>query len=441
MSRVLRAPSPPAMSGARPVQSASVRTLRPAQRPFDSILRIRRPAADAWITVTALFLTCVGVLMVFSASALNSLLNNNDAYETGSRQLLYAVAGCAGLLFLSATDYRRWRVLATPFLMLSLVMLVLVMIPGIPTDGGLRRSLDLGPVSIHAAEVAKLALIIFLAAQLSRRGHALADVRGTILPLTLVIATAVCLVLVEPDLGTAGVLGLIGLSILFSAGIPLRWVLAIGVAGALAALVGIALNEYQSARLGGWMDPFVDPLGSSYQTLQGLMSMALGGPLGTGIGSSQQPGGIVVPYSWNDYIYAVIGQEFGIAGAVLVVLAFMLIAIRGLRVADRAPDTFGALIAVGITTWICGQAFINIGVVLAVLPVTGVPLPFVSQGGSALIVLLAAIGLLLSVSRETMGEAEQGGTDARLDRGRWNRGAPVPRVRYRSFAPPSPYQR
>jgi cell division protein FtsW len=126
---------------------------------------------------------------------------------------------------------------------------------------------------------------------------------------------------------------------------------------------------------------------------------------------------------------------------VLVILAFALIAIRGLRVADRAPDTFGALIAVGITTWICGQAFINIGVVLAVLPVTGVPLPFVSQGGSALIVLLAAIGLLLSVSRETMGEADQGGTDARFDRGRWNRGAPVPRVRYRSFAPPSPYQR
>jgi cell division protein FtsW len=176
-------------------------------------------------------------------------------------------------------------------------------------------------------------------------------------------------------------------------------------------------------------------MGSSYQTLQGLIAIAVGGPLGTGIGTSQQLGGVIIPYAWNDYIFAVVGQEFGALGTTTVILAFLLLAVRGLRVARRAPDTFGALLATGIVVWICGQAFMNIGVVLALLPVTGVPLPLLSQGGSSLLVLMSAIGLLLSVSRETMGSKEIGGNDARSDRGRRNGGTSLPGIRRGPYAP------
>ena len=153
------------------------------------------------------------------------------------------------------------------------------------------------------------------------------------------------------------------------------------------------------------------------------------------LGSSQLPGASTIPYAWNDYIFAVIGQELGLVGAAGVLIAFLLIAFRGIGISRKAPDTFGALLALGIVVWIIGQAMINIGVVLSLLPVTGVPLPLVSQGGSAMVVLLAAIGLLLSISRETGSAAELGGTDARADRGRRDRGTPFPRVRRGPYAP------
>jgi cell division protein FtsW (lipid II flippase) len=257
----------------------------------------------------------------------------------------------------------------------------------------------------------------------------------------LAIALSVGLVLIEPDLGTASILGLIGFALLFAAGIPIRWVLVPGLAAAGAAVTLMFVNGYQAARLGGFSDPFSDPTGSTYQTLQGLIAMAVGGPLGSGLGSSQQLGGINIPYAWNDYIFAVIGEETGLLGMLTVIVAFLAIALRGLRAARRAPDTYGALLATGIVVWISGQAFVNIAVVLALLPVTGVPLPLVSQGGSSLIVLMAAIGLLLSVSRETMGAGQVGGSDARAHRGWRNGGASLPGVRRSSYGSPTPYRR
>ena len=304
----------------------------------------------------------------------------------------------------------------------------------LPTEQGFRRALTVGPISIHAAEVAKLALILFLADFLSRRGHAMAE-QSTLLPALLAIGLSFGLVLIEPDLGTATVIAGVGFAVFFSAGAPLRWVFGSAALAVAVGVIGISLREYQAARLGNWMDPFSDPMGSSYQTLQGLIAIAVGGPLGTGIGTSQQLGGVIIPYAWNDYIFAVVGEEFGALGTTTVILAFLLLAVRGLRVARRAPDTFGALLATGIVVWICGQAFMNIGVVLALLPVTGVPLPLLSQGGSSLLVLMSAIGLLLSVSRETMGSKEIGGNDARSDRGRRNGGTSLPGIRRGPYAP------
>ena len=423
------------MSGGRPQRSGSAR-----QR-IASVLRIQRPGEDKAILLPAVVLVGIGVLMVFSASAMNSLIKNNDAYDAGVKQLLYATMGFISLYVFSGIDYRRWRPFAPLAMLFSIALLIVVLIPGIPTEAGLRRSLSVGSISIHAAEAAKFSLILFLADLLARRGREIGTTLKSMISPLLAVGLSVLLVLVEPDLGTASILGLIGFSLLFVAGVPLRWVLVPGISAGTVAIALMFVNGYQVARLGGFSDPFSDPTGSTYQTLQGLIAMAVGGPFGSGLGSSQQLGGINIPYAWNDYIFAVIGEEAGLAGMLIVISAFLAIALRGLRTARHAPDTYGALIATGIVVWISGQAFVNIAVVLALMPVTGVPLPLVSQGGSALIVVMAAIGLLLSVSRETMEPSQAGGSDARAHRGWRNGGASLPSVRRGSFGSPTPSRR
>jgi len=434
MSRIVRRIAGTPVAGARLSPRPQAPNSISPQRAVASILRVQRPPEDQWILLPALLLVGLGVLMVFSSSALNSLVTTDDPYGMGWRQALFAAMGLGSMALLSAWDYRRWRSLSTPLLFVAIGLLVVVMIPGVPTEQGLRRSLSVGPISIHAAEVAKLALILFLADHLSRRGHALRE-QMTLLPALGAIAVCFGLVLIAPDLGTATVIAGVGFAVFFSAGAPLRWVFGPAVLAASLGVIGISLRGYQAARLNNWMDPFSDPTGGSYQTLQGLIAIAVGGPLGTGIGTSQQPGGVMIPYAWNDYIFAVVGEEFGALGTAAVILAFLLIAVRGFRVARRAPDTFGALLATGIVVWICGQAFMNIGVVLALLPVTGIPLPLLSQGGSSLFVLMSAIGLLLSVSRETMVTREIGGNDARGDRGRRYGGTSLPGIRRSPYAP------
>ncbi len=441
MSRLVRQPHTLRTPGARPSASQGGRRSGTAREQLVSALRIQRPGEDKAILFPTVVLVGIGVLMVFSASAMNSLIKTNDAYGAGGKQLIYAITGFIAMYIFSGVDYRRWRAFAPVAMLVSIALLVIVLIPGVPTEAGLRRSLSVGSISIHAAEAAKFSLILFLADLLARRGHEIGKTFETMLSPLLAIALSVGLVLIEPDLGTASILGLIGFSLLFVAGVPLRWVLVPGLGAAGFAIALMFVNGYQAARLGGFSDPFSDPTGSTYQTLQGLIAMAVGGPLGSGLGSSQQLGGINIPYAWNDYIFAVIGEEAGLLGTLAVIAAFLAIALRGLRTARRAPDTYGALLATGIVVWISGQAFINIAVVLALLPVTGVPLPLVSQGGSSLIVLMAAIGLLLSVSRETMDPGQVGGSDARANRGWRNGGTSLPSVRRSSYGSPTPYRR
>ena len=441
MSRLVRQSGVTRTPGARPMRGSSPRQSGTTRQRIASALRVERPGEDKAILFPAVVLVGIGVLMVFSASAMNNLIKTNDAYGLGIRQLFYALIGATAMYLFSAADYRRWRAFAPLAMLISISLLIAVLIPGVPTETGLRRSLSIGPFSIHAAEVAKFSLILFLADLLARRGHEIGKSFETMLSPLVAIVLAVGLVLVEPDLGTASILGLIGFSLLFVAGIPLRWVLVPGFAAAGLAVTLMFVNGYQAARLGGFSDPFSDPTGSTYQTLQGLIAMAVGGPLGSGLGSSQQLGGINIPYAWNDYIFAVIGEEAGLLGMLIVIASFLAIALRGLRTARRAPDTYGALLATGIVVWISGQAFVNIAVVLALLPVTGVPLPLVSQGGSSLIVLMAAIGLLLSVSRETMDPSQAGGSDARANRGWRNGGTSLPSVRRSSLGSQTSYRR
>jgi cell division protein FtsW len=229
-----------------------------------------------------------------------------------------------------------------------------------------------------------------------------------------------------------------------------------GVAGVSLVLSGALsglLKDYQLERIQTFLNPWADPLGAGFHTIQGLLALGLGGIFGSGLGESKLAGGLYLPNAWNDFIFAIIGEEFGFVGAGLVILLFGLLAYAGIRTALRAPDTFGALLAAGITGWLCFQAFINIGVVVALVPVTGITLPFISAGGSSLLISFAAAGILLSISRETRepapkGEAsdadgdqtESGRIDATADRGRRNRGPHLPGARRRHVAPASTRQ-
>jgi cell division protein FtsW len=226
-------------------------------------------------------------------------------------------------------------------------------------------------------------------------------------PFLIIAGPVIALVFREPDLGTTIVIALTAFTMFFIAGANvIHFGALFGMAGFGAILVGLA--GYQMDRIRVWLNPWSDPQGAGYHTVQGLLALGLGGIFGSGLGESRMAGGLFVPNAFNDFIFAIIGEEFGLIGAGVVIALFVLLAYAGIRVALGAPDTFGALLAAGITAWLCIQAFINIGVVVTLIPITGITLPFISAGGSSLIISFAAIGILLSISRET------------IDKGTWN---------------------
>ena len=252
------------------------------------------------------------------------------------------------------------------------------------------------------------------------------------LPFLVIVVPVVALVFKEPDLGTTSVITVTAFAMLFVAGARLRHFAALGMLG-LVVVLAVGLRGYQLARIHAWLDPWADPLGKGFHTIQGLLALGLGGPFGAGLGESRLAGGLFLPNASNDYIFAIVGEEFGFVGAILVIGLFVVLGYAGVRTALRAPDTFGALLAAGITAWLCLQAFINIAVVVALIPVTGITLPFISAGGSSLTISFAAIGILLSISRETI---ERGSVDdAPADRGRGNGRPRLPGPRSRAVDP------
>jgi cell division protein FtsW len=300
--------------------------------------------------------------------------------------------------------------------------------------GGSARWLKLGPLpAIHPAEMAKLALVVYLAHWFAKRGTRVASFWGGVVPFLIIAGPVVALVFREPDLGTTAVIALTAFTMYFVAGANVvHFGGLVGLAGFAAIAVGLA--GYQMDRIRVWLNPWSDPLGSGYHTVQGLLALGLGGLFGSGLGESRMAGGLFVPNAFNDFIFAIIGEEFGLLGAGVVIALFVLLAYAGIRVALGAPDTFGALLAAGITAWLCIQAFINIGVVVTLVPITGITLPFISAGGSSLIISFAAVGILLSISRETI-EKGTWNNDATADRRRRDGRAYLPGAGRRPFAP------
>ncbi|HET7029038.1 MAG TPA: putative peptidoglycan glycosyltransferase FtsW [Candidatus Limnocylindrales bacterium] len=387
---------------------------RTPARQQSSALNRDRHQADWAILVIVVALTAIGILMVYSSSAMKAYLASDDTLAVVGPQIAWAGLGIIALIAMMRLDYRYLRFISVPAFAIAAATLVLVLV--LPTSGPVRaisvggsaRWLQLGPLpAVHPAEIAKLALIIYLAHWFAKRGLAIKGFWTGTIPFLVIIGPVVALVFKEPDLGTTMVIGLTAVTMFFLAGGRMIHLVAIG-AAAFAALVAVGLRAYQLDRIRTWLNPWSDPLGAGFHTIQGLLALGLGGFLGAGLGESRLAGGLFLPNASNDYIFAIIGEEFGLFGAGVVIVLFVGLAYSGIRVSLAAPDTFGSLLAAGITAWLCIQAFINIGVVVALIPVTGITLPFISAGGSSLTISLAAVGILLSISRET------------VERGTWN---------------------
>jgi cell division protein FtsW len=328
-----------------------------------------------------------------------ALHQEGSSYYYFTRQLVWLAVGVIAFLLVQRVDYRRWRNLALPFLGLTIAMLVAVLIPGFGvTVNGSTRWLGVGGFVIQPSEFAKLGLVLFAADLLARRAGRIRDTRLTVRPVAVVFALVSGLIMLQPNLGTALVLAAVVFMILFTSGAPLGPLLGYGVVGTAAATVLAFGESYRRVRLLAFLDPWQDPLNTGYQTIQSQVSLASGGWLGLGLGASRAKWGFL-PYAHTDFIFATIGEELGLVGALLVVGLFVALGVLGYRAAIVAPDPFGRLLAVGVTTWFCVQAFVNIGAVIGVLPITGVPLPFISFGGSSLVSTMVAAGILANVAR------------------------------------------
>jgi cell division protein FtsW len=391
------------------------------------VLQRERHQPDYLILVLVVALAAIGILMVYSSSAMKGYLSADaDTFATVGPQIQWAVLGIAAMVVMMRIDYRYLRLVSVPAYLVGLVLLVLVFVPSLNiVVGGSARWLRLGPLpAIHPAEIAKLALIIYLAHWFAKRGTKVRGFWGGTIPFLIITAPVVALVFKEPDLGTTIVIALTSFTMFFVAGANLfHFGGLLGLAGTAAIFVGLA--GYQMDRIRAWLDPWKYADGIGYHTVQGLLALGMGGAFGSGLGESRMAGGLFVPNAFNDFIFAIIGEEFGLVGACVVVLLFLMLAYAGVRVALAAPDTFGALLAAGITGWLCIQAFINIAVVVTLVPITGITLPFISAGGSSLIISFAAIGILLSISRETI-EKGTWNDDASADRGRRDGRAHLP---------------
>jgi cell division protein FtsW len=384
-----------------------------------------QPAYPLLLAVIAL--VALGVVMVYSASSVRSYLGSADSAAQGIQQLVWAILGLAAMYVASRIDFRHLRYLAIPALVLSLEMLVVVLHPEIGTEvAGSRRWVVLpGLGGFQPAEFAKLAIVLYLAHWLDRRGKEARGFWNGFIPFAILVAPGFVLIAAEPDLGTAGVYAAAAVSVFFMAGANILYLGAIAGTVLTSAVLMVTSTPYQLRRVESFLDPFKDPLKDGYNTLQALMALAMGGITGLGLGASKQKY-LYLPAPSTDFIFAIIGEEWGLIGTLAVVGLFLVIAYQGYRIAISAPDTFSGLLACGITTWLVVQACINMMVVTALLPVTGIPLPFLSYGGSALTINLVAVGILLSISRET----SQTGSllDAVFGVGRRDRRARVPRA-------------
>ena len=372
---------------------------RPAKQ--GRVLR-RLPAVDLPFLVLVLTLVAFGLVMLYSASSAVAMYRRGDAYAYIRPQLLYAALGLGAMWAASRVDYHLYHKLAWPLLGISLLLLVAVLF--MPEYNGCKRWLVLpGLGTLQPSEIAKCAVVLVFAHIISLNQNRMQGFAVGVLPFVLVLGTVAALMLLEPHLsGTVLILG-IGAVLMFVGGTGLKWFLLAGAggAGAIGAAV-VAMPDlvpYAASRLSSWIDPFADPLGDGHQTIQSLYAIGSGGAAGLGLGNSRQKH-LFVPEPQNDFIFSIVCEELGLIGAGIVLILFALLVMRGYWIAIHARDRFGALLVVGITTLTAVQVFLNISVVTNLIPNTGISLPFFSYGGTALMIQLGEMGMVLSISRQ-----------------------------------------
>jgi cell division protein FtsW len=366
---------------------------------LDLNMRLPRVAGkiDGWLLIIVLTLLCLGLVMVFSASSFVAARTNGDASYFFQRQLLSVVMGVIVMFVTMNVDYRYWRKFSLPGMIFSLVLLVLVLKFG-HTAYGASRWLGFGTFFLfQPSELAKLVLALYIADWLARKGNQVSTFLYGLAPFVILVGVVLGLVLLENDMGTAIVIAGFATAMFFTAGANIVQFLLAMVCGSLI-FATQAFKGYRLLRLIGFVDPFKHITDINLQLYQSLLGLGSGGWLGLGLGASRQKTGYL-PFPFTDSIVAILGEELGFIGCAVVVLLFMFLAFRGFRLARRTQDIYGALLATGITTWLVLQAMINIGSSSDSIPYTGVPLPFISFGGSSLVISLAAVGVLLNISR------------------------------------------
>jgi cell division protein FtsW len=365
-----------------------------------------RPASYIVLCATVAVLNLVGLVMILSASSVAALSDYGSSWYFFNRQLMWALFGLVAFVGASTVDYHRWRRWAPIVLVIAMVALVVVLIPGVGiTVNGSRRWLGVGFLRVQPSEVAKLALLCCGANVLARRSARLYDWREWT-PVLFLLGALGLVVMLEPDLDSAIVLALIGFSLLIVAGVRrvhLATLAAIA-AGLVTALAFAA--PYRRARMFAFMHPWKDQANTGYQIAQSLIALGSGGVSGVGLGAGRAKW-MFLPNAHTDFIFAIIGEELGLVGCLLVLGLFAAFGLVGFRVARRAPDAFGTLLAAGVTAWIVGQAVINLGAVVGMLPVSGITLPFLSAGGSSLVITMMGAGILANVARQTPPERKK----------------------------------
>lgn len=391
------APSRPRRATVTPLHPRS--TDAPRQRRRTAAAHASAPSTVLGLTVVVVALCAVGLVMVLSASAADAQNLYGTPWYQFQRQALWLVVGALALALAARVDLARVRVVAKPLLWLTGGLLVLVLLPFAgQTVNGASRWLALGPLTLQPSELAKLALAIFVADLLGRRAQRIDDLRLTLVPVLTVLVVIGGLVLFQPNLGTTVILVVMVLGMLWVAGLPAAPLLAVAGAAASGAVLLAVAAPYRLARLTAFMDPWADRFNTGYQTLQSQAALANGGATGLGLGQGRAKFGFL-PEGHTDFIFSTIGEEFGLLGSLVLVSLFVALAYFGTRVALGARDPFRMVLAAGITIWITVQALVNLGAVVGVLPITGVPLPLVSAGGSSLVVTMAACGILLNIAR------------------------------------------
>jgi cell division protein FtsW len=373
----------------------------------------RKLKSDKVLFLAVLFLVCVSAVMVCSASAAAALQRNWDVTRFLFKQTTWVVIG---FLLMGVTMRIHYTGYQQPFVVWSglgivAVSLVLVLLIA-PEINGSRRWFRIGDVGIQPSELAKLAVVIFLADLLARRMERINELASVIVPAGLVIGPLSALILLQPDLGTAVFLVLVSGLLIFAAGLSYAYLAALAAVVTPTIVALIVTSEYRWERVKAWLDPWHDPMDAGFQIIQSLLAVGTGGIGGRGFMRGVQKIGFL-PEPQTDFIYAVISEEFGLIGATLVLMAFLVIAWRGYRIATQMPDRFGAFLALGLTVVIVTQALLNMSVVLGILPNKGLPLPFVSAGGSSMLISMLSMGILLNVSQHMTSAPVKASSDGR----------------------------